>query len=141
MSPPHGCGQSACCVSCALTFTTACLRYRSCMESGPRTRTHSETPSVSDKTRSTVAALIRMARGIRTTTPDTPLCHRCDPARGHDAVVPSFDVPDRAAALAALLAAECTLVPIGPHAPGEHYVRDPHGVVFDVIERSENGAP
>jgi catechol 2,3-dioxygenase-like lactoylglutathione lyase family enzyme len=64
-----------------------------------------------------------------------------DPARGYDAVVPSFDVPDRTAALTTLQEAGCTLVPIGPHAPGEHYVRDPHGVVFDVIERSENGAP
>jgi catechol 2,3-dioxygenase-like lactoylglutathione lyase family enzyme len=42
--------------------------------------------------------------------------------------------------LTTLQAAGCTLVPIGPHAPGEHYVRDPHGVVFDVIERSESGA-
>jgi catechol 2,3-dioxygenase-like lactoylglutathione lyase family enzyme len=58
-----------------------------------------------------------------------------DPARGHDAVVPSFDVPDRAAALAALQAAGCTFVPVGPHAPSEVYVRDPSGVVFDVIER------
>jgi catechol 2,3-dioxygenase-like lactoylglutathione lyase family enzyme len=64
-----------------------------------------------------------------------------DPQRGHDAVVPSFDVPDRAAALAALRGAGCTLVPIGPHAPGEHYVRDPHGVVFDVIERPQASAP
>ena len=63
-----------------------------------------------------------------------------DPERGHDAVVPSFDVPDRAVAMAALQAVGCTLVPIGPHAPGEHYVRDPHGVVFDVIERPEAGA-
>ena len=58
-----------------------------------------------------------------------------DPVRTHDAVIPSFDVPDRAAALARLLAAGCTLVPIGPHAPGESYVRDPYGVIFDVIER------
>jgi catechol 2,3-dioxygenase-like lactoylglutathione lyase family enzyme len=58
-----------------------------------------------------------------------------DPAPGHEAVVPSFDVPDRPAALAALEAAGCTLVPIGPHAPGEYYVRDPHGVLFDVVER------
>ena len=58
-----------------------------------------------------------------------------DPARTHDAVIPSFDVPDRAAALAALQAAGCTLVPIGPHAPGGFYVRDPFGVVFDVVER------
>ena len=64
-----------------------------------------------------------------------------DPQRGHDAVVPSFDVPDRAAALAALRGAGCTLVPIGPQAPGEHYVRDPHGVVFDVIERPQASAP
>ena len=58
-----------------------------------------------------------------------------DPTPGHEPVVPSFDVPDRAAAVAALRAAGCTLVPIGPHAPGEHYLRDPHGVLFDVIER------
>jgi catechol 2,3-dioxygenase-like lactoylglutathione lyase family enzyme len=58
-----------------------------------------------------------------------------DPVRTHDAVIPSFDVPDRAAALARLQAAGCTLVPIGPHAPGESYVRDPYGVIFDVIER------
>ncbi len=58
-----------------------------------------------------------------------------DPAPTHDAVVPSFDVPDRAAALAALQAAGCTLIPIGPHAPDGVYVRDPHGVVFDLIER------
>jgi catechol 2,3-dioxygenase-like lactoylglutathione lyase family enzyme len=64
-----------------------------------------------------------------------------DPARSHEAVVPSFDVPDRAAALTALQAAGCTLVPIGPHAPGEHYVRDPYGVLFDVIERSAQSAP
>jgi len=25
--------------------------------------------------------------------------------------------------------------PIGPHAPGEHYLRDPYGILFDVIER------
>ena len=60
-----------------------------------------------------------------------------DPAPTHDRVVPSFDVADRAAALAALQAAGCTLVPIGPHAPGEMYVRDPFGVVFDVVARTE----
>ena len=59
-----------------------------------------------------------------------------DPSPGHEPVVPSFDVPDRAAALEALQAAGCTLVPIGPHAPGEHYVRDPHGILFDVVERA-----
>jgi catechol 2,3-dioxygenase-like lactoylglutathione lyase family enzyme len=58
----------------------------------------------------------------------------------HEPVVPSFDVPDRAAALRTLEAAGCTLVPIGPHAPGEHYVRDPYGVLFDVVERP-GGAP
>lgn len=61
-----------------------------------------------------------------------------DPVRTHDAVVPSFDVPDRAAALARLQAAGCTLVPIGPHAPNGVYVQDPFGVVFDVIERSRD---
>jgi catechol 2,3-dioxygenase-like lactoylglutathione lyase family enzyme len=60
-----------------------------------------------------------------------------DPAPTHDVVVPSFDVPDRAAALARLTSAGCSLVPIGPHAPDGFYVRDPFGVLFDVIERKE----
>jgi len=64
-----------------------------------------------------------------------------DPARTHDAVVPSFDVPDRAAALAQLEAAGCRLIPIGPHAPGEVYAQDPFGVVFDVIERRRPDEP
>ena len=58
-----------------------------------------------------------------------------DPVRTHDAVIPSFDVPDRAAALAQLQAAGCKLIPIGPHAPDDVYVQDPHGIVFDLIER------
>jgi catechol 2,3-dioxygenase-like lactoylglutathione lyase family enzyme len=53
----------------------------------------------------------------------------------HDAVVPSFDVPDRGAAMERLGAAGCTRVPIGPHAPGGYYMRDPNGIVFDVVER------
>ena len=64
-----------------------------------------------------------------------------DPVRAHDAVVPSFDVPDRAAALVRLQSAGCTLVPIGPHAPGDFYLRDPHGIVFDVVERSHPQTP
>ena len=64
-----------------------------------------------------------------------------DPTPEHEAVVPSFDVPDRAAAMSALQAAGCTLVAIGPHAPGEHYVRDPHGILFDLVERSPDRAP
>ena len=58
-----------------------------------------------------------------------------DPAPTHDVVVPSFDVPDRAAALKHLQAAGCTLIAIGPHAPDGFYVRDPFGAIFDVIER------
>jgi hypothetical protein len=58
-----------------------------------------------------------------------------DPAPTHDRVVPSFDVPDRAAALERLRSAGCTFVPIGPHAPEGVYVRDPFGVIFDVVER------
>ncbi|HJQ11053.1 MAG TPA: VOC family protein [Gemmatimonadaceae bacterium] len=60
-----------------------------------------------------------------------------DPAPTHDVVVPSFTVTNRSAALAQLKAAGCMLVPIGPHAPGEFYVKDPHGVVFDVVERGK----
>ena len=58
-----------------------------------------------------------------------------DPAPTHDRVVPSFDVPNRAAALERLRSAGCTFVPIGPHAPDGVYVRDPFGVIFDVVER------
>jgi hypothetical protein len=50
-------------------------------------------------------------------------------------VIPSFDVVDRDAAVRHLEAAGCTLVPIGPHSPDGHYLRDPSGVVFDVIQR------
>ena len=58
-----------------------------------------------------------------------------DPAPLHDRVIPSFDVADRAAALVYLQAAGCTPVPIGPHDPEGHYVRDPSGIVFDVVQR------
>jgi catechol 2,3-dioxygenase-like lactoylglutathione lyase family enzyme len=59
-----------------------------------------------------------------------------DPAPTHDAVIPSFSVTNRAVALARLQSAGCSLVPIGPHAPGEFYVKDPHGIIFDVVERA-----
>ena len=59
-----------------------------------------------------------------------------DPAPAHDAVIPSFSVKNRALAVARLQSAGCALVPIGPHAPGQFYVRDPHGIVFDVVERA-----
>jgi catechol 2,3-dioxygenase-like lactoylglutathione lyase family enzyme len=59
-----------------------------------------------------------------------------DPAPTHDSVIPSFSVTNRTAALARLQAAGCVLVPIGPHAPGEFYVKDPHGILFDVVERA-----
>lgn len=62
-----------------------------------------------------------------------------DPHRTHDAVVPSFDVEDRPSALETLQAAGCTLVPIGPHSPGDFYVQDPFGIVFDVIARTGPG--
>ena len=62
-----------------------------------------------------------------------------DPAPTHDRVIPSFDVADREAALRHLQAAGCTLIPIGPHSPDGFYVRDPSGVVFDVIERRSPG--
>jgi catechol 2,3-dioxygenase-like lactoylglutathione lyase family enzyme len=59
-----------------------------------------------------------------------------DPAPTHDAVIPSFSVTSRATALTQLRSAGCSLVPIGPHAPGEFYLRDPHGIIFDVVERA-----
>ncbi|PYP76402.1 MAG: hypothetical protein DMD35_18695 [Gemmatimonadetes bacterium] len=58
-----------------------------------------------------------------------------DPAPTHDRVILSFDVEDREAAVRHLQAAGCTLVPIGPHSPDGFYLRDPAGVVFDVIQR------
>ena len=42
--------------------------------------------------------------------------------------------PDAAAAFY-----ERTLVPIGPHSPDGFYLRDPSGVVFDVIQRDAAG--
>ena len=62
-----------------------------------------------------------------------------DPAPTHDRVIPSFDVEDREAAVRHLQAAGCTLVPIGPHSPEGFYLRDPSGVVFDVIQRDASG--
>ena len=62
-----------------------------------------------------------------------------DPAPVHDRVIPSFDVAHRAEALRHLQAAGCILVPIGPHSPDGFYVRDPSGVVFDVIQRDTTG--
>ena len=62
-----------------------------------------------------------------------------DPAPTHDRVIPSFDVADRGEALRHLQAAGCTLVPIGPHSPDGFYLRDPSGVVFDVVERGSPG--
>ena len=59
-----------------------------------------------------------------------------DPAPTHDAVIPSFSVTNRATALARLQSAGCALVPVGPHAPGKFYVKDPNGIVFDVVERA-----
>ena len=62
-----------------------------------------------------------------------------DPAPVHDRVIPSFDVADREEAVRHLRAAGCTLVPVGPHSPGGFYLRDPSGVVFDVIQRDAAG--
>jgi catechol 2,3-dioxygenase-like lactoylglutathione lyase family enzyme len=59
-----------------------------------------------------------------------------DPASTYNAVIPCFAVANRAAALARLQAAGCALVPVGPHAPGKSYVKDPSGIVFDVAERA-----
>jgi hypothetical protein len=57
-----------------------------------------------------------------------------DPAPTHDGrpVV-------RRSGLRTLGAAGWTLVPIGPHSPDGVYLRDPHGVLFDVIERRLDG--
>jgi catechol 2,3-dioxygenase-like lactoylglutathione lyase family enzyme len=62
-----------------------------------------------------------------------------DPAPTHDRVIPSFDVADREEAIRHLRDAGCTLVPIGPHSPDGFYLRDPAGVVFDVIQRDATG--
>jgi catechol 2,3-dioxygenase-like lactoylglutathione lyase family enzyme len=59
-----------------------------------------------------------------------------DPAATHDAVIPCFAVKNRALALARLEAAGCTLVPAGAPTSGQFYVRDPNGIVFDVVERA-----
>jgi catechol 2,3-dioxygenase-like lactoylglutathione lyase family enzyme len=58
-----------------------------------------------------------------------------DPKPTHETLVPSFDVDDRDAAIRELVAKGCTLVPIGPHAPGGFYLRDPFGMLFDLVQR------
>ena len=58
-----------------------------------------------------------------------------DPQPSHEQVVPSFDVADRKGAIEELLRLGCALVPIGPHSPDAHYVRDPYGILFDVVQR------
>ena len=58
-----------------------------------------------------------------------------DPTLRHLSPIPSYDVPDREAARARLVAAGCRTVPIGPHAPGGEYFVDPFGFLFDIVER------
>lgn len=58
-----------------------------------------------------------------------------DPKPTHEVLVPSFDVSDRADAFRELVAQGCALVPIGPHAPNEFYLRDPYGMLFDIVQR------
>ncbi len=52
--------------------------------------------------------------------------------------VPSFNVADRAAALEYLEAAGCKPVAVASQ-PGLHYLRDPFGLLFDVVERPPGG--
>jgi catechol 2,3-dioxygenase-like lactoylglutathione lyase family enzyme len=62
-----------------------------------------------------------------------------DPTLRHRAPIPSYDVADREAERARLIAAGCRTVPIGPHAPEGEYFVDPFGFVFDIVERPERG--
>ena len=78
-----------------------------------------------------------------------PVAYRADNLMGFDAGSfrlyvepgaahgPVFDflVPDFAAAKAALLAAGCVVVEENPTVP-RCYIRDPHGLVFNIEERS-----
>ncbi|HEX6058145.1 MAG TPA: VOC family protein [Gemmatimonadaceae bacterium] len=48
--------------------------------------------------------------------------------------IPSFDVPDYAAARRQLETAGCRTVPAGTHADGVYFC-DPFGFVFDIVER------
>jgi catechol 2,3-dioxygenase-like lactoylglutathione lyase family enzyme len=52
--------------------------------------------------------------------------------------IPSFDVPDYAAARRHLEAAGCKTVPAGTHTDLV-YFQDPFGFVFDIIERPSSG--
>ena len=49
--------------------------------------------------------------------------------------IPSFDVPDYAAARSRLEAAGCETMAVEGY-PGLVYFRDPHGFVFDITERA-----
>ena len=53
--------------------------------------------------------------------------------------VPSFDVADREAAREYLEAAGCKPVHIATH-PGLYYMRDPFGLLFDMVERNPDSA-
>jgi catechol 2,3-dioxygenase-like lactoylglutathione lyase family enzyme len=54
--------------------------------------------------------------------------------------VPSLDVADREAAREYLEAAGCKPVPISSQ-PGLYYMRDPFGMVFDLVERRDSVTP
>jgi len=102
---------------------------------------HVSDPAAAEKFYTQVLGCVvvdRAANCISLTNGALKLYLLCDPARTHDAVIPSFSVTNRAAALARLKSAGCALVPVGPHAPGEFYVRDPHGIIFDVVERANS---
>lgn len=51
--------------------------------------------------------------------------------------VPSFDVPDREQAREYLEAIGCKPVPVSSQ-PGLYYMRDPFGLLFDLVERRES---
>ena len=54
--------------------------------------------------------------------------------------VPSFDVADREEAREYLEAAGCKPVPISAQ-PGLYYLRDPFGLLFDIVERKPGEHP
>jgi catechol 2,3-dioxygenase-like lactoylglutathione lyase family enzyme len=81
------------------------------------------------------AVVSRGPRGATLTNGALKFCIVGDPVPAVNAVIPCFSVTNRAAALTRLQSAGCALVRIGPNTPAKTYVKDPNGIVFELVER------
>ncbi len=81
----------------------------------------------------------KTARQLEFDTGSLRLYVNLDP-RPLSCFVPSFDVADREAAREYLAGAGCKAVPINSQ-PGLYYLRDPFGMLFDIVERKPGQGP